>query len=120
MDNLPKKIKYPKENIKIASSREVANIFNKKHHHIVRDIEMIEAPAKFKESNYIETKYTDKHNRPRKEYSIHRDGFILLILGFTGKEAIPHKVAFINEIQKAITPKVKLIKFNPNQLQLNF
>lgn len=45
---------------------------------------------------FIKSYYTDSMNRTQREYLMNRDGFSLLAMGFTGKEALEWKLKYIN------------------------
>lgn len=45
---------------------------------------------------FIKSYYTDSMNRTQREYLMNRDGFALLAMGFTGKEALEWKLKYIN------------------------
>lgn len=77
------------------SSLVVAEKFNKKHAHILRDIEDLEIDDEFRQSNFGPANYLDKQGKPRPMFYMSRDGFVLLIMGYTGKEAMALKVRYI-------------------------
>ena len=82
----------------LASSREVAEKFGKNHKEVLRTIKNISKEistaqfcALFKLSSY---KASNGKQNP--EYLMNRDGFSLLSMGFTGKEALEWKLKYIN------------------------
>jgi Rha family phage regulatory protein len=81
----------------VVGSREVALRFQKKHAHILREIERIKAlvPREFSRSNFGLAEYTDEQGKPRPAYLLTRDAFSLLAMGFTGKAAIIWKLKYI-------------------------
>jgi Rha family phage regulatory protein len=88
------------KDIPVVSSRKVAEIFNKRHDNVLRDIEIIKnSLLKIEEpnwnKNFIESFYGDR-GKKYPEYLLSRDGFTLLAMGFTGKKAVQFKVAYIN------------------------
>ncbi|EIT5471598.1 Rha family transcriptional regulator, partial [Campylobacter coli] len=59
----------------------------------------------FTESNFILSTYKDKKGELRPCYNLTRDGFSLLVMGFTGEKAYKWKVEFIkafNEMEKRL------------------
>lgn len=45
---------------------------------------------------FMKSYYKDSMNRTQREYLMNRDGFALLAMGFTGKEALEWKLKYIN------------------------
>ncbi|EAH8206961.1 hypothetical protein ETH03_07295, partial [Campylobacter coli] len=59
----------------------------------------------FTESNFILSTYKDKKGELRPCYNLTRDGFSLLVMGFTGEKAYKWKIEFIkafNEMEKRL------------------
>ena len=44
---------------------------------------------------FIQSEYADKYGRMQKEYLMTRDGFSLLVMGFTGSKALEWKLKYI-------------------------
>lgn len=100
----------------VVSSRQVAENFGKRHDHVIRDIESIishtpilgaDTKAEFSAltSMFHETTYKAGTGKSYKEYLMNRDGFSLLVMGFTGKEAMAWKIKYIqafNEMEKKL------------------
>lgn len=88
------------------TSTQVAAHFNKRHDNVLRAIRNIgaEADADFYRLNFEEviTEFTNGKSGTQKApaYRITRDGFTLLAMGFTGKEAMQWKVAYITAFNK--------------------
>jgi Rha family phage regulatory protein len=87
------------------SSRKVADIFEKRHDHILRDIGKITDPKsgvseQFTECNFVLSEYKDPTGRKLPEYMLTRDGFVMLAMGFTGKSALKFKEAYINKFNE--------------------
>lgn len=88
----------------LVSSKTVSNDFKKRHDNVLRDIENIKKDVLNFEEMFIEEKVSDSYGRPQKAYLMNRDGFSLLAMGFTGKEAMEWKVKYIqafNAMEKA-------------------
>ena len=84
------------------TSRAVAEHFGKKHYNVLRDIENLRkdiADHAYRELNFEATFYPVAGPkgavRQEPEYRLTHDGFALLAMGFTGKEALAWKVAFL-------------------------
>lgn len=84
----------------VTSSRQIAEAFGKQHRHVLRDIrDMLgglpkigHTPPMFYESSYI----NEQNGQSYPEYLMNRDGFSLLVMGFTGKAAMEWKLRYIS------------------------
>lgn len=82
-----------------ASSRDVAEHFGKEHKNVLRDIENLIGGLPNFEHTPMFFKTTYLHPQNGQEYPMYlmnRDGFTLLAMGFTGKEALEWKIKYIN------------------------
>lgn len=80
----------------VTSSLQVAETFGKRPDHVLRDIEnLIKKDVSKIGEMFQESETTDSYGRPRKVYLMNRDGFTLLVVGFTGKKALNFKVKYI-------------------------
>ncbi len=77
------------------SSLQIANDFGKQHKHILDAIENLKAENSALTKMFIETTYTAGTGKHYKRYDITRDGFSLLVMGFTGKKALEWKLKYI-------------------------
>lgn len=84
------------------TSLEVASLFNKQHQHVIRSIEdlCVNTPKSFSASNFGRADYTDEQGKPRRMFILHRDGFMLLVMGYTGKKALAVKLAYIEAFNR--------------------
>lgn len=88
----------------VVDSRSVAINFRKRHDNVLRDIENIRKDVLNFEEMFIESYMTDSYGRQQRIYLMNRDGFSLLAMGFTGKEALSWKLKYIeafNKMEKA-------------------
>lgn len=93
------------EEVLTTTSRDVAEVFGKEHKNVLRDIETLQCSESFSRLNFEPTSYTDRFNREQKEYIMTRDGFTLLVMGYTGEKAMQFKEAYIkafNEMEKEL------------------
>lgn len=92
--------------IVMIDSRDVANIFGKQHKNVLRDIDNIyQVQGEFAKLNFEPGSYKDKNKQTRPCFTMTRDGFTLLVMGYNGKEAMDFKIAYIerfNEMEKFI------------------
>lgn len=82
------------------NSREVATNFGKNHKEVLRSIENIRAQNCAVLNMFIESTYVAKNGKHNKEYLMTRDGFSLLVMGFTGSKALDWKVKYIDAFNK--------------------
>lgn len=79
-----------------ASSRDIAEHFGKRHDHVLRDIETLGKDLPNFGEMFFDTEIPDSYGRPQRAYLMNRDGFTLLAMGFTGKEALAWKMKYIS------------------------
>src|SRR5690606_24040432 len=102
----------------VTSSRNVAEIFGKRHDSVLRDIKnIIGGLHKIVESgkitsgiiterdvdpeNYFrKSRYKNSQNKWQPEYLMTRKGFDLTVMGFTGDKALQYKVAYIKKFEE--------------------
>ena len=78
-------------------STDVAAYFGKRHDHVLRDIRqtMANCPESFNAPNLGEVEKRDAKGEIRPCYSLTKDAFMLVVMGFTGHEAMQCKLAYI-------------------------
>ena len=79
----------------VVESRKIAEHFDKQHKHVLDAIENIKAENSAVTPMFCETTYTAGTGKAYKEYLMNRDGFSLLVMGFTGKKALEWKIKYI-------------------------
>lgn len=94
-----------RKGIPVVSSRKVAEVFEKRHDNVLRDIEDIRINLlKIEEikwsNNFIQSTYKDDKNRKYPEYLLTKDGFTLLVMGYSGERALKFKIAYINRFNE--------------------
>ena len=100
----------------VVSSRQIAENFEKRHDHVMRDIEdiMNGLPKNGDTPMFFKTEYIHEQNgQTYPMYLMNRDGFTLLAMGFTGKAALEWKLKYIaafNEMEKKLTEKPQLTR----------
>lgn len=90
----------------VASSRQIAENFEKRHDHVIRDIDTMKKDVPNFGEMFFETTVPDSYGRKQRAYLMNRDGFSLLAFGFTGKTAMEWKLKYIqafNEMEKKLT-----------------
>lgn len=98
----------------VTDSRKVAAHFGKRHDHVIRHIETVlrgipqngNTPTMYKKVSYVH----EQNGQTYSYYLMNRDGFSLLVMGFTGAKALEWKLKFLeafNAMEKAIkTPQI--------------
>lgn len=84
----------------LASSREVAEKFGKRNPDVNRAIENLIVQNCTVRNMFIKTSYTSSRGRDENEYLMDRDGFSLLVMGFTGSKALEWKLKYIDAFNK--------------------
>lgn len=86
------------------TSLKIAEVFGKKHCDVLRAVESLQVPDGFGKRNFASTEYEWKNNLGKivksKMYNITRDGFTLLVMGFTGAAAMRFKIAYLEEFNR--------------------
>ena len=77
-------------------SRNVADVFGKRHDHVIRDIENLKKDTPNFGEMFFEGTKPDTYGRDQKVFVMNRDGFMLLAMGFTGSDAIKWKIKYID------------------------
>lgn len=91
-------MKFGKEEKPIVTSLDVAETLSgKEHFHVLRDIEGLGCSEEFRQSNFGLTSYLDSQGKSRKMVIMTRDGFTLLVMGYTGGLAMKFKEAYIKQ-----------------------
>ena len=102
-----------------ATSLQVAEHFQKRHTNVIRAIRNLEVPDEFNRLNFEPVAYVDEKGERRPMYHITRDGFALLAMGFTGKEAMRWKLAYITTFN-AMEAKLRALYVSPLLSQNEF
>lgn len=92
-----------KNGVAVVSSRVVAKDFGKRPSEVNRKIRDLIGELGCVQNCtdlFIESQYLDLQGKERLEYWMTRDGFSLLVMGFTGKEALQWKLKYIEAFNK--------------------
>lgn len=84
-----------RKGVPITTSRKIAQVFQKEHKNVLRDIENLECSKEFNQLNFELVSYKDKKGEKRPEYIIKKDGFVFLVMGYRGRKAAAFKEAYI-------------------------
>ncbi|EMH7889936.1 Rha family transcriptional regulator [Salmonella enterica] len=84
----------------VTTSVAVAEYFRKMHKDVLKKIDNLDCSAEFTERNFAPSEYTDATGRTLPAYQITKNGFVFLVMGFTGKKAAAFKEAYIAEFDR--------------------
>lgn len=101
-----------KEEVTVVTSLDVAETFGKEHKNVLADIRNIQSDISSAEFSalFYEEAYTASNGKKNPMYYMNRDGFTLLVMGYTGEKAMQFKLAYIkqfNAMEKALIGKIK-------------
>ncbi|HJB15183.1 MAG TPA: Rha family transcriptional regulator [Candidatus Blautia excrementipullorum] len=100
-----------KTEMTVVSSLDVAETFEKNHRDVmesIRNIESVISTAEFSALFYLDS-YKASNGKMNPMYLMTRDGFTLLVMGYTGEKAMQFKIAYIkqfNAMEKALQGKL--------------
>lgn len=89
----------------VTSSLQVAETFNKNHRDVMKRVRDLTAQNIAVEKMFVQSTYMNKQGHQQPMYYMNRDGFTLLVVGFTGKKAMEFKLKYIeafNQMEKQI------------------
>lgn len=102
----------------------IAEAFGKRTSDLKRLIRKLPCPKHFSERNFTLTSYIDKQGKQRPMYEITKDGFVLLVMGFTGERAIEFKIRYIEALMRwkniYIFTLISSIKFANDMMLIKF
>jgi phage regulatory protein, rha family len=107
----------------VVSSRQVAEHFEKRHADVLASIENLKAENSVLRNMFCADTYkVEGNNKTYPEYLMNRDGFSLLVMGFTGKKALEWKIKYIQafnameeELRHGGAPYVLIMKRYKNR-----
>ena len=105
----------------VVSSRNVAEHFEKEHRHVLESIRGILAAEKSAAKFFFETTYENR-GKQYPAYLMNRDGFSLLVMGFTGTKAMKWKISYIeafNSMEQKLKEQKLATEKETNKIALN-
>lgn len=102
------------------TSRDIAEKFGKAHKRVLQSIRELDCSPEFNRHHFVPVEYLDAKGEARTEYSVTRDGFTFLAMGFTGKAAAVWKekyIAAFNAMAEKLNAAPALDLNNPHQLR---
>ncbi len=83
------------------TSLAISEFFGKRHDNVLHSIKHLDISEEFGLLNFQETHYIHPQNHQKyKMYNITKDGFVFLVMGFTGSEAARFKEAYIKRFNE--------------------
>lgn len=73
----------------------VAEIFNKRHTDVLRDIKSLDCSEEFTKRNFALSRYKDSTGKFNPMYRMTKNGFTFLVMGYRGKKAARFKEDYI-------------------------
>lgn len=90
----------------VTTSMNVAEVFGKQHKNVLQDIRNLDCSEEFTQLNFQPSEYTDTTGRKLPMYTMTRDGFTFLVMGYRGKKAAKFKEEYIkafNRMEKELS-----------------
>ena len=87
------------KNIPTTTSLTIAQVFDKEHKDVIKALENLLKSEEFDRRNFAPITYTDESNRKQKMYLLDETLTTVLIMGFTGKEALKWKIKYARQFQ---------------------
>lgn len=84
----------------VTTSVAVAEYFGKLHKNVIQKIESLDCSPEFTALNFKPSEYSDPTGRKLPCFKITKNGFIFLVMGFTGKKASAFKEDYIAEFDR--------------------
>ena len=105
----------------LTTSLKVAETFDKAHKHVLTSIRNLTAQNSAVKKMFAESTYVNDRGQEQPMYYMNRDGFTLLAMGFTGRDAMKFKLEYIeafNRMDELIRNESNLPQTPEEQLQL--
>ncbi|WP_375750968.1 Rha family transcriptional regulator [Vibrio sp. HN007] len=97
------------------NSLKVAEAFNKRHDDVLRKLRNLECSSDFIDRNFAGNEYKDGTGRKLPMFEMTKNGFMFLVMGFTGKKAAAIKEAYINAFDKMAEQLRAIVPALPQQ-----
>lgn len=103
-------MKFGREERVACTSLDVAETFGKEHYHVLEDIRVIQRTISSPEFTglFLESSYVASNGKKHPMFVMGRDGFTLLVMGWTGEKAMQYKLSYIkqfNAMEEALQGK---------------
>jgi Rha family phage regulatory protein len=95
----------------ITTSLRVAEAFGKRHDDVLKRLRMLDCSAEFTARNFAASEYIDSTGRTLPMHEMTKDGFMFLVMGFTGAKAAAIKESYIaafNMMEQALKQNTRI------------
>ncbi|MBA5605201.1 Rha family transcriptional regulator [Duganella sp. FT3S] len=79
----------------VTDSLTVAKSFGKRHKNVLQAYDKLQCSAQFMRLNFQPHEYVDGRGNIQRMVKMTKDGFVMLVMGFTGEAAMAFKEAYI-------------------------
>ena len=81
----------------LTTSLKIAEYFGMRHANVLRKIRQVrdECPTEFAQLNFESTDFIDKNGESQPMFKLTKDGYMLVVMGFTGAAAMQIKIKYI-------------------------
>ncbi|MBS4203690.1 Rha family transcriptional regulator [Lederbergia citrea] len=99
-ESLSSDLVFVEGNKVFTDSLTIAEVFQKGHDKVLRDIRNLKCSVKFRQVNYGESSYKNRQGRVMPSFIMTFDGFAMLAMGYTGEKAMQFKEMYIEEFNR--------------------
>ena len=82
------------------TSLKVAEVFGKQHKDVLKAVRNLEINDNFKQRNFAPSSYINNQGKEQPMIEMTKNGFSLIVMGFTGKDALNYKIKYIEAFDK--------------------
>jgi Rha family phage regulatory protein len=100
----------------VTNSLVVAEKFGKQHKDVLESIRNLTAEFSAVKNMFAVTTYVSSRGREEAMFIMNRDGFALLVMGFTGQKALDFKIAFIEAFNR-LEEQGKMFQMNAEMIR---
>lgn len=112
---------FIRDNEVFTDSLKIAEVFQKGHDKVLRDIRNLKCSDEFRLTNFGESTYRNKQGRIMPSFIMTFDGFAMLAMGYTGEKAMQFKEMYIAEFNRTRkileSQKITLVSHEQKQIQ---
>lgn len=86
----------------VTTSLQISKYFQKRHKDVIKAIVNLDCSQQFHLACFKPSEYLDKRERKQKQFEITKNGFMFLVMGFRGKQAVTWKEKFVTEFNDSL------------------